>query len=63
MPTPTLDFERPRLRAEQQMRRSKLRKARLARIALHGLAMLSIGSVLTALIALRTAIHIWHLPA
>ncbi|MDA9546251.1 hypothetical protein ACM43_17815 [Bradyrhizobium sp. CCBAU 45321] len=63
MPTPFLGFGRPRLRAEQQLRISKLRKARLERIALDGLAMLSMGSVLTALIALRTAIHIWHLPA
>ncbi|MGY3149816.1 hypothetical protein ACVWYQ_006815 [Bradyrhizobium sp. USDA 3397] len=63
MPTPILGFERPRLRAEQQLRISKLRKARLERIALDGLAMLSMGSVLTALIALRTAIHIWHLHA
>lgn len=63
MRTLTLGFERPGLRAEQQLRISKLRKARLERIALHGLAMLSMGSVLTALIALRTAIHIWHLPA
>ncbi|MDF0492564.1 hypothetical protein [Bradyrhizobium yuanmingense] len=63
MPTPILGFERPRLRAEQQLRILKLRKARLERIALDGLAMLSMGSVLTALIALRTAIHIWHLQA
>ncbi|MCA1426502.1 MULTISPECIES: hypothetical protein [unclassified Bradyrhizobium] len=63
MPTPILGFERPRLRAEQQLPISKLRKARLERIALHGLAMLSMGSVLTALIALRTAIHMWHLQA
>ncbi|RQH08205.1 hypothetical protein [Bradyrhizobium sp. RP6] len=56
MPTPILGFERPHLRTEQQLRISKLRKARLERIALHGLAMLSMGSVLTALIALRTAI-------
>ncbi|MDF0579398.1 hypothetical protein [Bradyrhizobium yuanmingense] len=63
MPTPILGFERPRLRAEQQLRISKLRKARLERIALDGLAMLSMCSVLTALIALRTAIHIWHLHA
>ncbi|WP_025034373.1 hypothetical protein [Bradyrhizobium sp. DOA9] len=61
MQTLTLGFERARLRAERQLRLSKLR--RLERIALHGLAMLSMGSVLTALIALRTAIHIWHLPA
>lgn len=35
---------------------STLRRARLKRIVRHGLAVLSMGSVLTALIALRTAI-------
>lgn len=58
----THGFERP-LGAERPARISEARKAQLERIALQGLALLSMGSVLTALIALRTAIHVWHLPA
>ena len=49
--------------AERPVRISDARKAQLERIALQALGLLSMGSVLTALIALRTAIHIWHLPA
>jgi len=37
------------------------RKARLKGIALQAFALLSMGSVLTALIALKTAIYVWHL--
>lgn len=48
-------LERP-LWPERRLRISKLRRARLKRIALDGLAVLSMGSVLTALIALKTAI-------
>ena len=39
------------------------RKNLARRIALHILTLLSTGSVLVALIALKTAIHVWHLPA
>lgn len=56
MSTLTHGFEQPLQWAERWLPMSKLRKAQLKRIALHGLAMLSMGSVLTALIALRTAI-------
>ena len=38
-------------------------KAQLKRIALRALAVLSMGSVLTALIALKTAIYVWRLHA
>ncbi|MCP3411037.1 hypothetical protein [Bradyrhizobium sp. CCGB01] len=37
------------------------RKARLKRVALGALTVLTMGSVLTALIALRTTIYVWHL--
>ncbi|MBR1130988.1 hypothetical protein [Bradyrhizobium iriomotense] len=46
---------------ERPARISEARKAQLKRIALQGLALLSMGSVLTALIALRTAIYVWHM--
>ncbi|MGY3031066.1 hypothetical protein ACVIIV_000236 [Bradyrhizobium sp. USDA 4354] len=58
----THDFDRP-FGAERPLRISDARKAQLKRIALQALGLLSMGSVLTALIALRTAIHVWHLPA
>lgn len=58
----THDFDGP-FGAERPVRISELRKAQLKRIALQALAVLSMGSVLTALIALRTAIYVWHLPA
>jgi hypothetical protein len=58
----THGFDRP-FGAERTVRISEARKARLERIALQALGLLSMGSVLTALIALRTAIHVWHLPA
>ena len=57
----THDLDRPL--AERPVRISDARKAQLERIALQALGLLSMGSVLTALIALRTAIHVWHLPA
>ncbi|WGD54306.1 hypothetical protein QA641_10610 [Bradyrhizobium sp. CB1650] len=59
----THGFERPFDWAERPARISKAHKARLERITLRVLAVLSMGSVLTALIALRTAIHLWHLHA
>ncbi|WP_440642154.1 hypothetical protein ACSHT2_14430 [Bradyrhizobium sp. PUT101] len=58
----THGFNRP-FGAERTARISEARKTQLKRIALQALALLSMGSVLTALIALRTAIHVWHLPA
>lgn len=58
----THDFDGP-FEAERTARISEARKAQLKRIALQAVALLSMGSVLTALIALRTAIHVWHLPA
>jgi hypothetical protein len=48
---------------ERQARISRERKAQLKRIALRALAVLTMGSVLTALIALKTAIYVWHLHA
>lgn len=58
----THDFDRS-FGAERTAHISAARRAQLKRIALQALGLLSMGSVLTALIALRTAIHIWHLPA
>jgi hypothetical protein len=59
----THSFDRPFDEAERPVRISKARKAQLERIALRALAVLSMGSVLTALIALKTAIYVWHLHA
>lgn len=42
---------------------SQTRKAQLKRFALSALTLLSMSSVLTALIALKTAFYVWHLPA
>jgi hypothetical protein len=39
---------------------SREQKAKLKRIGLRALALLSMGSVLTALIALKTAIFMWR---
>ncbi|MDN4984950.1 hypothetical protein KUL72_09145 [Bradyrhizobium arachidis] len=59
----TQGFERSLNWAERPARISMERKARLKRVALRMLAVLTMGSVLTALIALKTAIYIWHLHA
>ena len=59
----THGFDRPFDEAEQRPRISKERKAQLKRLALSTLAVLSMGSVLTALIALKTAIYVWHIHA
>ncbi|MBC9881866.1 hypothetical protein G8O24_31545 [Bradyrhizobium sp. INPA01-394B] len=59
----TQGLERPMAWAERPARRSKARKAQLKRVALRALAVLTMGSVLTALIALKTAIYVWHLHA
>jgi hypothetical protein len=49
--------------AERPARISKEHKAQLKRVALRALAVLSMGSVLAAVIALKTAIYVWHLHA
>ncbi|MGL3107427.1 hypothetical protein [Bradyrhizobium sp. BR 1432] len=59
----THGFERPLGWAESTMRLSPFREAQLKRVALRALTLLTMGSVLTALIALRTAIYVWHLHA
>ena len=56
----THDIDRP-FQAERPARMSEAYKAGLQRIALQALTLLSMGSVLTALIALKTAIHVWRL--
>ena len=58
----THGFDRP-FGAERPARSSPARKTQLKRIALSALTLLSMGSVLTALIALKTAIYVWHLHA
>jgi hypothetical protein len=57
----THSFDRSFDEADRPSRISTARKAQLKRVALQGLALLSMGSVLTALIALRTAIYVWHM--
>ncbi|WP_339035322.1 hypothetical protein WHZ78_27125 [Bradyrhizobium symbiodeficiens] len=57
----THGLERPLAWAERPALISAARKAQLKRLALGALTLLSMGSVLTALIALRTAIYVWHL--
>ncbi len=54
---------RPVDRAKRRAPISWERKAQLKRLALGALTVLSMGSVLTALIALKTAIYVWHLRA
>lgn len=49
--------------ADRSARVSPERKAQLKRVALGALTVLTMGSVLTALIALKTAIYVWHLHA
>ncbi|WP_426408865.1 hypothetical protein [Bradyrhizobium ganzhouense] len=49
--------------AERSARISSERKAQLERAAMRALTVLTMGSVLTALIALKTAIYVWHLHA
>ncbi|MCK1339269.1 hypothetical protein ACVW1A_001158 [Bradyrhizobium sp. LB1.3] len=59
----THGFDRHFGKVERPVRISMARKAQLKRLALRALGVLSMGSVLTALIALKTAIHVWHLHA
>lgn len=58
----THGIDRP-FEAEHRARISEAHKAQLQRIALQAIALLSMGSVLTALIALKTAVHVWRLLA
>ena len=57
----THSLDRPFHGTDQPSRISEARKAQLKRLALGALTLLSMGSVLTALIALRTAIYVWHM--
>ncbi len=59
----TQGFERPLDWAERRPRVSTARKAQLKRVSLRVLTILAMGSVLTALIALKTAIFVWQLHA
>ena len=59
----TQGFERPFNWAERPSLISGERKAQLKRVALRALAVLTMGGVLTALIALKTAIFVWNLHA
>jgi hypothetical protein len=59
----TNGFDRTFGEAERLELISAERKAQLKRIALRALAVLTMGSVLTALIALKTAIFVWNLHA
>ncbi len=59
----THGVERPVDWREHPARISAERKAQLTRLALGALTVLSMGSVLTALIALKTAIYVWRLHA
>ena len=58
-----MGFDRPFDGAGRPARMSLERKAQLKRLALSALTMLSMGCVLTALIALKTAVYVWHLHA
>ena len=59
----THNLERPFNWAERPMRISGERKAQLKHVALRALAALTMGGVLAALIALKTAIFVWNLHA
>ncbi|WP_426613971.1 hypothetical protein [Bradyrhizobium sp. McL0616] len=59
----THGFDRPFDEAERPARISKPRKAQLKRVALRTLAVLSMGTLLAAVIALKTAVYVWHLHA
>jgi hypothetical protein len=57
----TQGLDRPFDPAERPALISPEHRARLKGLARVALALLSMGSVLTALIALRTTIYVWHL--
>jgi hypothetical protein len=63
MPVPTDRFEQPLHRSEGHPGLSEPRRAQGERLALQLLTVLSMGSVLTALIALRAAICLWRFNA
>lgn len=63
MPVLTHRLEQSLHLAERGPLLSALRRAQLKRIALQALTVVSMGSVLTGLIALRTAICLWRLHA
>ncbi|WP_314947044.1 hypothetical protein [Bradyrhizobium cosmicum] len=57
----THGFDRPFDGTNRLSRISAARRTQLKRLALSALALLSMGSVLTALIALRTTFYAWRL--
>jgi hypothetical protein len=57
----THSLDRPFDGADRSPRISAARKAQLKRFALGAVTLLSMGSVLTALIALRTAVYVWQM--
>ncbi|WP_298876974.1 hypothetical protein [uncultured Bradyrhizobium sp.] len=59
----TQGFERSSDWAERPALISRERKAQLKQVALRALAVLTMGGVLAALIALKTAVYVWHLHA
>ncbi|QAU45333.1 hypothetical protein [Bradyrhizobium guangzhouense] len=59
----TQGFERPSGWAGRPALISRERKTQLKRAALRALAVLMMGGVLAALIALKTAVYVWHLHA
>jgi hypothetical protein len=59
----THGLERPFDWANRPSRTSGEHKAQLKRVALRALAVLSMGGLLAAVLALKTAIYIWHLHA
>lgn len=59
----THGFDRAFDGVERPARISAARKLQLKRIALHALTLLSMGSVLAAMIALKIAIHVWQFHA
>ena len=59
----THGFDRPFDDVERPARISKEHKAQLKRVALRAVAVLSMGGLLAAVIALKTAIYVWHLHA
>lgn len=59
----TQRVEQPPYWADRQPRQTKVLGAQLKRLALRVLTLLSMGSALTALIALKAVISLWHLHA
>jgi hypothetical protein len=59
----THGLERPLDLAHRPERMSTGRKALFKPIAMRALTVLAMGSVLAALIALKTAVCVWHLHA